>query len=988
MTRARYWTLICLLFAFAFALPSCQSVKRDHGSNGTEISGIVIHGTTGKPVANITVTLGTISPLVGRQKIVVPYVQGDQAFEDVTDQSGRFRFTGIAQGNVLLMIQDETMAAKDGEIPLEVSPDQQHIEIELKVTEGASISGTIFNDGYYHGVEGVEVQVVPYYDQREEWVRTYYGMTQADGSFHIGGIPSGNYEVRSSPVDGFQQTSIPFHGEDPVCQQTYFQGFPMRWATHYAPFEFTVAQGALARGMVVDEEGNPVAGASVYRFSGGSSNSGVLTDAQGEFLLWDWEKPELPSIMAQKDGQFSEWLRSEETLEDFGPIRLTLRPGARLHVNVVDENGDPVSWPFEVDIDLSYQGANSSPYERATLEASGSFAFPILPPATYRLGVRGPHRDYVQENLKELELHSGDDTELTLVATNTSELLGPDITGRVINVDGLPVPGAAITSTESDPYETTTAPDGSFVFRTRTIESLPSYVNSESVEKIDLRVSANGYKELSLTAAPGDGPLRIALERAPIVRGHVVDVRTGKALEEYTAIAYHSSDPGNSSRPYWKEIKNTKLTRLPGGLFAITGIAVPEFILEVDTPAHQRTHEILKLKTDSSADPVLFRLNPAGHLSGQIVDVRGNPVSSANLFANDLRPRDPVRGVLPIFAESLSGHTTTDSNGAFYLSFETIGAIELCVDSPYPRHCQVVEIPADGLDDLRIVVPDGVMLFGQVTMGGEPLASAKIRMQHAKLLMIYADATTDSDGRFTIEDAPLGENHLSCTPATTSTNLYQRNKSISFEVLPGQRKEVNIDLLPAQANLEGQIDQSQAQEFKSATIQMLLPDGELILTSIPIQEDGSFRASPLPEGDAWVSVRAEGKRRVAVAHLKSGQTTHVNLSDTPGVSVRGTLARNGVAGDLSIVAVPGNPDLTHYGTTFTMLTFIVAKTEVAGDDFVLEDVPTGTITLLCWPAQTYSTQVYPPPIVGRTTIEVGPTGANGVTVPCTPTPTP
>lgn len=109
-----------------------------------------------------------------------------------------------------------------------------------------------------------------------------------------------------------------------------------------------MAAGALAQGVVVDEGGQPVAGAEIFYFGRGPSEPGAaLTDARGRFLFPNYERLEVPSIIARKDGHFSEWLNSEKTLEEYGPIRLTLRPGANLRVRVVDEEGAPIGWPIE-----------------------------------------------------------------------------------------------------------------------------------------------------------------------------------------------------------------------------------------------------------------------------------------------------------------------------------------------------------------------------------------------------------------------------------------------------------------------------------------------------------------------------------------------------------------------------------------------------------------------------------------------------------------
>lgn len=91
-----------------------------------------------------------------------------------------------------------------------------------------------------------------------------------------------------------------------------------------------------------------------------------------------------------------------------------------------------------------------------------------------------------------------------LIANNTAELHGLDILGKVVGTDGSPIANAHLEAMTIDPFQTTTGPDGSFTFRTRSAKSLPTYQSQEILKTLDIRVSAPGFMEQVVHARPGD----------------------------------------------------------------------------------------------------------------------------------------------------------------------------------------------------------------------------------------------------------------------------------------------------------------------------------------------------------------------------------------------------------------------------------------------------------------------------------------------------
>jgi len=957
--------------ALATLLSSCATTGNP---DACSLEGFVFDQQTGNPAPGISVALGVVDMLAPSEKPVIPY-GGDHPYVTTTGRDGTFHFRDLKPGPLLVMTQDDELACVEGEVPVELAASEYRKNITLHVARGASISGTIYNDGYYHGVEGVAVQVVPNYENRKEWVRAYETVSSADGTFHIGGIPSGSYDIRSSPLDGFQQSSLAFYGEEPIHHMTgYFQGFPMEWGTHYESFEFTVAPGALARGVVVDEAGQPVTGAEIFYFGRGPVEPGeVLTDERGQFLYPNDERLEVPNIIARKDGHFSERLNSDKTLEEYGPIRLTLRPGANLRVRVVDEKGEPIGWPIEIDIDVDYQGDNYSPYERAKEPDHGLFTFPTLPAATYELGIWGTHRDYITEKPGPFALNPGDDREIVLIANNTAELHGLDILGKVAGPDGAPIANAHLEAMTIDPFQTTTGPDGTFTFRTRSAKSLPTYQSQEILKTLDIRVSAPGYMEQVVHARPGDSDVHIALEPTRTLSGYVVDASTGNPIETFDATVYSTSDPGNPDRRYWTKQESVALHNKGSGEFEISGITSSPFIVEIESEAFGKHHIEVDSDLEKSTTPHGFGLNPKGHLRGIVLDQRNIPIGNADIHTSAARRLDLPEPDKRI-AAGLRANTTSDANGKFFLPLEAAGRVSLLVRSPYPDHREEIEVPVGGLDDLRIVVPDGVSIRGRVTVGGEPLTGAVVAASRE------SQVVTDSRGEYMLTGLPHGQNDVTFGIPENLEQRFMRSKIVSTNVVAGQTGELNMEFVPGTASLEGRVRGKGCTAGQSATLLARLADGEQIVVSTPIDKDGLFRLSKLPASDAWVTIRIpEVRKHIVPVTLQTGKSEQLDIDLEPVTTVSGTLVRGAFVGPVRIVAIPGVPPIVESDTDRLGLSLsIVAGVAVDGDTFVLENIPPGTVTIVCLTESRNNLGSRTQSELARTTIDIGPDGVIGV----------
>jgi len=235
--------LAAAALAWCCGTSQADSASDDCGS----VSGKVIHVVTGKPVAGVRIGLATIVPAESdsdsydKAGTAVPLGLPPERFETTSSKNGSFRIEAVPPGVILVQTRDSKYAAVEFAIPLTLSPGERCKDVTVYVGEGATLWGTIYNEGYYHGVGGVTVAVVQAHHLREttDLLRVMYtGMTRPDGTFEIPGIPGGSYDIETAPHSGFHSTSVAFHGEDPLV--SFSEGLRVEWNTRVGPIEFTV----------------------------------------------------------------------------------------------------------------------------------------------------------------------------------------------------------------------------------------------------------------------------------------------------------------------------------------------------------------------------------------------------------------------------------------------------------------------------------------------------------------------------------------------------------------------------------------------------------------------------------------------------------------------------------------------------------------------------------------------------------------------------
>jgi hypothetical protein len=298
----------------------------------------------------------------------------------LTDADGRFTLRGVETGVRLLV-----RAEQDGFLPatLEVEPGLSD-PILLKLEPGEALRGTVA-DEEGKAVEGARIALLTGTGNRLRPLAA--SISDRLGAFSFAAAPAGSLRVVVQ-ASGYLAWSQPLSIEP---------GSP-------APrVEVTLSRGAVLSGRVVSERGEPVEGAGISLSDGepglGLTAPETVSDAEGTYRLEG-----APSGPHQVQVLHPDYLPERRQLElgESETVRdFTLKAGAALSGQVVDDQGDPVSGAT---VTVAAETDPISVPQRWT-DAEGRFRVPGLAPARYGVLVELP--GYAPAELSGVEVGKG-----------------------------------------------------------------------------------------------------------------------------------------------------------------------------------------------------------------------------------------------------------------------------------------------------------------------------------------------------------------------------------------------------------------------------------------------------------------------------------------------------------------------------------------------------------------------------------------------------
>lgn len=452
--------------------------------------------------------------------------------------------------------------------------------------------------------------------------------------------------------------------------------------------------GATLRGIILDEERAPVAGAAVEARTteeGGSWRA--ESSADGSFMLPALTPGAgLEVSVRHRDFAPAVLLDVEVSRE---PLEIVLHPGASLAGQVVDAAGRGVGEAVVVVSAMpdprnpvSAQGLS----EKIAVEPDGRFALLHVPPGT--ISLHASARGYRDAELNGIEVGPGESQDgLELVLEQSAVLLG-----QVRSSDGAPLPDAKVTVRGQEADEgvlgvAVAAADGSF-----RIEGLePGQVEAEA----DHPHFRRAVRSLSLSL--GENHVELMLGRGLTLSGQVVD-RDGAPLKgaKLEVEEVPGAPPSKSA------------VSLADGSFRLTGLEPGHLALT----ARLERFAPARLEVELGEQPiegVVVRLERGAVIQGRLLGLNASELGRAEVIAFA-----PDRGI----------YTGKTEPGGRY-RIEGLAAGEWTVVAavaPGDRQARgSVRLDA-GEEELDLDFGGGLRLTGRLRVDAQPLAGVEVTL--------------------------------------------------------------------------------------------------------------------------------------------------------------------------------------------------------------------------------------------------------------------
>lgn len=549
----------------------------------------------------------------------------------------------------------------------------------------------------------------------------------------------------------------------------------------------SLSKGTTIGGLIQDEKGAPIDGASVFVLVPSNEprepgvprpsiwNFEVKTDAEGRWRcdivpakLDDvWLRLSHPDFIS--DSVYGNTPKpSIEKLRDQTGV-MVMKKGLAVEGRVLAADGEPVAGAKVA------QGSDrfGSRYPTVTTDDEGKFRFANCPPGEMVLTVQAKghapdlHRIVVAPDLPPVEFK-----------------LEPArrISGRIVDKQGNPVAGAFVAvdawrGNRSIDFRVDTDQDGRFAW------------DDAPADDVLFSIGKQGYMYLrGKTLKSSEDDVTITLLKPLKVSGKVVDDATGEPIEAFTATP--GIDWGNGRPPYW-ELQQARRQTEGRYEIAFSEPRAGHFVrIEADghLPAVSRS-----FKDDEGDVTFDVRLKRGEGVSGVVVGPDGKPTAGASVCL-----------VLPGVGARISNGRPPDRRDVAVMETDPDGRFHFPAQE---GKFALVGLSDDGfamVKDAELAASNEVKLKawgrveGVVRVGARPASGETVYLTVNQQMSrddpqpyFNYTTTTDDEGRFVIERVPPGE-----VIVGREIKLSERSTGYSHatpvEVEPGQTARVDI----------------------------------------------------------------------------------------------------------------------------------------------------------------------------------------------------
>ena len=718
------------------------------------IAGTVTDAATHQPVAGVSVqAYGSGGFWYGD---AVTAADGSYSIDALAPGSYTVSFTGGGSSNYLTQYYNGGSSATTAD-QVTVSSGQTATGINAALGAGGAISGTVTDGQSGTGIGGTFVTV---YDSSGDYVTS--ATAAGDGSYTVGGLPTGSYRVGFSAADGSAYVSTFYDGESTLASADPVAVTVGRTTTQI--------NGALPRtgaisGAVTDAAlGAPLPGVQVQVYDAQDDIVGfATTDADGAYLVSG-----LPAgsyrVGFSTGGYGAQYYNGSGTLAGAGAVSVTAGQttdsidAAMPRAGVVEGTvtGGPEATPL-AGVTVQVLLGGGFPVATTTTLSDGTYAFGGLSAGRYTIGF------FPSQGMNYLpEYYDGqtnqDSATPVTVANGTVDsgidaqlAVGGEITGRVTSAaGGAPVQGVMVSASGDDTgsFQTaTTDANGDY-----TIAGLASDTYTVSFATSDGSYVDGTYADsVPVTAGQTTGGIDIALAPAARIEGTVTDAATHAPAQGIEVTVYDSSG----------DYAGSTFTDATGA-YTVTGLAAGDYEVGFSPSTQDYLAQYYDGKSSlGSADPVSL----AGGQTATGIDAAMQPGGQISGTVTDAGTHNAVPNVWVTAYDSggdYAGSTYTDSSGGYTISGLATGSYRVEFSGPGSYVAQFYDgkatltsadpvsvTTAANTGSIDAAIQNGGSIAGTVTdaSSGQPLSGVTVSVFGSSG---YFTTTTGPDGSYSI----------------------------------------------------------------------------------------------------------------------------------------------------------------------------------------------------------------------------------------------
>ncbi|HUT45328.1 MAG TPA: carboxypeptidase regulatory-like domain-containing protein [Sedimentisphaerales bacterium] len=616
-------------------------------------------------------------------------------------------------------------------------------------------------------------------------------------------------------------------------------------------YTLTLEQGTSIGGIIHDEQGNPVEGASVYLLVPGGDeieraaiwDHTEKTDAEGH-----WRCDIIPSklddiwIRLAHPDYISDEMYGKTPKPPIEQLRamtsvMVMKQGLTVSGRVIDANDRPIEGASVA------QGSDrfGSHYPSTQTDSEGQFEFENSRPGEMVLTVQA--KGY-SPDLKNFTIYKGmEPLEFRLEHGHT-------IRGRIMDTAGNPISGAFVAADtwrghRSLEWRVDTDAEGRFKW------------NEAPADEVLIDMGKQHYMSVrNYGMSPSEQEYEITMPPELKIRGKVVDAETGEPISEFKLL---SGIDWGGDRPISWQRRNTK-TFNQGQYEIGFSYPYPAHLIRIEAEGYKPgiSRPIGSDEGEVTSD---FKLEKGTGPTGIVHLPDGRPASGAEVILCT-----PSQGAYIHNGRNQqrrnSQYVETNEDGKFSFPVQTdVYAIVVLHDAGYLEAGE-----SELSESSELTLQPWATVTGKVLIGKNPAANETVRLgfdkpydRSAPRINHNYQAVTDSNGTFVLEHVPPGEARISRSIKISDRRSVDSH-SMSLETKAGQTVSITIGGTGRPVTGKVQVPDYLKEKFDwqhtDYHLRINSSEGPYKQLGFKIEGDGTFRIDDVPTGDYQLSVNA------------------------------------------------------------------------------------------------------------------------------------